>query len=110
MHDSPTALHPPADSRTTALVYEKSLARVGILCGIIVLFGSPFFVLLFHMTVEAAKGGLWKQLFPEWLAPVMLCISMAGGVLTILLSVLFGLLIPSRVSRDSGTDPKRAAD
>jgi hypothetical protein len=100
MHDSPTTTLPPADGRTTALVYEKSFARAGMLCGVVLLLGSPFFVLLFHMAVESAKAGLWEQLFPHWLAPTMLCIGMIGGVLTILLSVLFGLLIPSRVTRE----------
>ncbi len=88
------------DNRTTALVYEKSFASRGMICGVLMLLGSPFFVLLFHETVESAKAGLWIKLFPEWLAPAMLCIGMVGGVLTILLSVLFGLLIPSRVTRE----------
>jgi hypothetical protein len=94
------ARSPSSDSRTTALVYEKSFAARGMICGVLVLLGSPFFVLLFHETVEATRGGLWVRIFPDWVAPAMLCIGMIGGVLTILLSVLFGLLIPSRVTRE----------
>lgn len=93
---------PPTGNRTTALVYEKSFATRGMICGVLILLGSPFFVLLFYQTVEsAARPGLWTQLFPDWVAPAMICIGMVGGVVTILLSVLFGLLIPSRVTREA---------
>ncbi len=105
MSNLPTVKYPPANSRTTALIYEKSFALRGMICGVLLLLGSPFFVLLFHETVESAKAGLWTKLFPDWLAPAMLCIGMVGGVLTILLSVLFGLLIPSRVTREGTAVP-----
>jgi hypothetical protein len=108
MSHPPSAKYPPADSRTTALVYEKSFASRGMICGVLVLLGSPFFVLLFHLSVESAKAGLWTKLFPDWLASAMLCIGMVGGALTILLSVLFGLLIPSRVTREGTADADRA--
>lgn len=101
MNNPPTSKVPPADSRTTALVYEKSFAFRGMICGVLMVVGSPFFVLLFHWVVESARYGLWKAMFPDWLATAMLCTGMVGGVLTILLSVLFGLLIPSRVTRQA---------
>jgi hypothetical protein len=100
MNNPPTLKLPPVDSRTTALVYEKAFAIRGMACGVLMLLGSPFFVLAFHETVDAVgKPDLWAKMFPDWLAATMLCIGMVGGVLTILLSVLFGLLIPSRVTR-----------
>ena len=101
---------PPADSRTTALVYEKSLAVRGMICGVLMLLGSPFFVLAFHETVDSVgKPNLWSAMFPDWVAAAMLCIGMVGGVLTIVLSVLFGLLIPSRVTREAtpATDDRK---
>ncbi len=116
MNDPLPAKCPPADSRTTALVYEKSLAVRGMICGVLMLLGSPFFVLAFHETVDSVgKPNLWAAMFPDWVAAAMLCIGMVGGVLTIVLSVLFGLLIPSRVTREgmgatdgaSLPDPKR---
>ncbi len=99
MNNPPTLNVPPADSRTTALVYEKSFAFRGMICGVLILVGSPFFVLLFRWVVDSARYDLWDKMFPDWLATAMLCTGMVGGVLTILLSVLFGLLIPSRVTR-----------
>jgi hypothetical protein len=100
MHNSLTPAAPPTDSRTTALVYEKSFAIRGMICGVLMLLGTPFFVLAFHEAVDAVgKPNLWAMMFPDWLAAIMLCIGMVGGVLTIVLSVLFGLLIPSRVTR-----------
>jgi nitrate reductase gamma subunit len=102
MNNPPTVKVPPADSRSTALVYEKSFAFRGMICGVLMLVGSPFFVLLFHRTVNSVgKYDLWDAMFPDWLATAMLCTGMVGGVLTILLSVLFGLLIPSRVTRQA---------
>ena len=48
MNNPPTVKVPPSDSRTTALVYEKSFAFRGMICGVLMLVGSPFFVLLFY--------------------------------------------------------------
>jgi len=107
MNNPPTVRGPSADSRTTALVYEKAFAVRGMICGVLMLVGSPFFVLLFHEVVDSVgKPDLWEAMFPGWVAATMLCIGMVGGVLTVLLSVLFGLLIPSRVTRQatSATD------
>ena len=103
MNNTSTAKLPPADSsRTTALVYEKAFAVRGMICGVLMLLGSPFFVLLFHEVVDSVgKPDLWAKMFPDWVAATMLCIGMVGGVLTIVLSVLFGLLIPSRVTREA---------
>jgi len=117
MNNPPTAKVPPADIRTTALFYEKAFAVRGMICGVLMLLGSPFFVLLFHEVVDSVgKPDLWEAMFPDWVAATMLCIGLVGGVLTILLSVLFGLLIPSRVTREGTAaaadgvnlpDPKR---
>lgn len=113
MNDLLPTKGPPADNRTTALVYEKALAVRGMICGVLMLVGSPFFVLAFHETVDSVgKPDLWVAMFPDWVAAAMLCIGMVGGVLTIVLSVLFGLLIPSRVTRESAgaTDATRLSD
>ncbi len=85
------------EDRTKALVYEKKFAYRGMLVGLLLFFGSPFFVLMVHSSFNPRD---WDKLFEPWIGTAMICTGMGGGVLVIVASVLFGLLIPSRVTQD----------
>jgi len=85
----------------TTLVYGKIFALLGLICGAAMVFGTPGLVLLFHQGMGRHSTD-WVESMPAWTAPTMLCIGMGGGVVTVVLSALFGVLIPSRVVREGG--------
>jgi hypothetical protein len=94
----------------TTLVYGKRFAFLGLVCGIVLVFGTPGAILIFNQGLGPYDLG-WLE-SPSWIIPTMLCIAMGGGVLTIVLSVLFGVLIPSRIVRESsaGEDHEPVAE
>ena len=81
----------PSKSKAS-LVYGKFSAFLGVAAGLALVFGTPVIVTFFH-----DENSEWVESLPEWTVPIMLFIGMGGGVLVILLSALFGMLIPSRV-------------
>jgi hypothetical protein len=81
------------------LIYGKLFALLGLICGAAMVFGTPGVVLLFHQGLDS-QSREWVESLPDWTAPTMLCIGMGGGAVTVVLSALFGLLIPSRVVRE----------
>lgn len=89
--------------QTTTLYYGKFFALLGVLCGCAMLGGTPAIVTLYHESTSS-YGREWVESLPSWTIPTMLCIGMGGGVLTIVLSALFGILIPSRVVREVTAD------
>ena len=81
----------------TTVIYGKYFALIGIVGGLAMVFGTPGILLLFH---DGLGDSAWVESMPSWTAPTVLCIGMGGGVLITLVSVCFGLLIPSRVIRE----------
>jgi hypothetical protein len=88
-----------SDEPTTTLVYKKYFAALGVICGLALFFGTPPLVLQFHEGFQSSYGQKWVESFPHWVASSMLLLGMGGGVVTILASCLFGVLIPSQVIR-----------
>jgi hypothetical protein len=91
-------------NESTTLVYKKYFAAVGVACGLILFFATPPLVLQFHVGFDGNYSRRWVESLPTWVASSMLLIGMGGGVLIILLSALFGVLIPSRVTRERIAD------
>lgn len=87
-----------APTRTT-VVYGKFFAFIGIVGGLAMVFGTPGVLLLFHQGL-GSDSSEWVESMPSWAAPTALCIGMGGGTLMAVLSLCFGLLIPSRVIRE----------
>lgn len=100
MSDKTNAAAPAEGERRTTIVYGKSFAVLGFIGGLAMVFGTPGILLLFHEGL--GSGREWVESLPSWTAPTALCIGMGGGVLLTLVSMCFGLLIPSRVIREGG--------
>ena len=81
----------PRSSRATR-VYGKLFALMGVVAGLALVVFTPVIVTLFH---DVNKQ--WVESMPEWTIPTLLVIGTGGGVLIALVSVVFALLIPSRV-------------
>ena len=96
-------------ARTVTVTYQKSFAAIGVCCGLILFFGSPLMLFMFQ-DLLSSHGRTWFESLPGWMAPTMMCIGMGGGVLTILVSVVFGLLIPLKVARDYGGVDREKVD
>ena len=69
--------------------------------GLAMVFGTPGVLLLFHEGLGSPSRE-WVESMPSWTAPTALFIGMGGGTLIALLSICFGMLIPSRVVREGG--------
>lgn len=109
MSEKFVAAQPPVGSTiTTTLVYKKRFAVLGIVCGFVLFFGTPFMVfVLFDELLRFEHR--WKRILdalPPWLVPAMLLVGMVAGLLTILLSALFCIVIPSTITR--GPAPRDA--
>ena len=92
----------PSVDRTAVIQYEKKFAMRGMLCGLLMFLGTPWLLLMYY---ESFRPDAWMRLFPTWIGPVILCLGMGGGVFVIVASVLFGLLIPTRVTQQACANP-----
>jgi hypothetical protein len=101
----PMADESVAGPRTT-VIYGKVFALIGVLAGLALVFGTPGVLLLFHQGLNSGSRK-WVESMPDWTAPTMLCIGMGGGVLLMVISACFGLLLPSRVIREAANSRSR---
>jgi len=83
--------------RRSTIVYGKFFAFLGVMAGLLLAFGTPGFLLA---NVHDQKIREMIESMPTWAVPTLLCIGMGGGVIVILISIAFAMLIPSKVIRD----------
>ncbi|MEM6470501.1 MAG: hypothetical protein AAF802_13175 [Planctomycetota bacterium] len=92
---------PNSQTRST-VVYGKFFAFLGVLAGLLLAFGTPGFLLA---NIHDREIRELVESLPTWAIPTLLCIGIGGGVVVVAMSVAFGLLIPSKVTR-GGSEAK----